>query len=245
MPLLALDGVRKTYQRGIREVVALQDVSLELFDGDLFGVLGGARSGKTTLLRIAAGIETPETGTVRFLGQDVASMSRRDRQRMLRCDLGCVWRTDSSQRRLTAADHVALPLIGARWPRLRALGRAHELLRQVAAEDCADGLLPELSTSELVRVSLAQALIREPRLVLADEPMNTLNMVERDEVLAILRSAAAEGRVGVLLTSGDASGLIRTNRMASLDGGRLLVPASDAGDVVSLERARHRDQSGP
>lgn len=238
MPLLAVDGVRKRYQRGIRTVAALEDLSLDLYDGDLFGVLGGARSGKTTLLRIAAGIEAPDSGTVRFLGQDLATMSRRDRQHMLREELGCVWRADSSQRRLTAIDHVALPLIGARWPRMRALARAHEMLRQVAAQDCADGLLPELSTSERVRVSIAQALVREPRLVLADEPTNTLNSIERDEVLTILGQAAAERRVGVLLTSGDASGLMRTNRLASLADGRLLVPSSDTGTVVDLRDHR-------
>jgi ABC-type lipoprotein export system ATPase subunit len=241
MPLLALERVRKRYQRGVREVAALEDVSLELSEGDLFGVLGGARSGKTTLLRIAAGIETPDQGTVRFLGRELATMSARDRQRMLRCDLGCVWRTDSSQRRLPAVDHVALPLIGARWSRRRALMRAHELLRRVDAADCAEGLLPELSTSELVRVSIAQALVRDPQVVLADEPTDTLNMIERDAVFAILRSAAAEGGVGILLTSGDVSGLIRTNRVAALEDGRLLVPASDAGDVVDLAGARGRD----
>lgn len=238
MPLLALDGVRKRYQRGVRTVSALEDVSLDLYDGDLFGVLGGARSGKTTLLRMAAGIEPPDSGAVRFLGQDVATMSRRDRQRMLREDLGCVWRADTSQRRLPVIDHVALPLIGARWPRLRALSRAHEVLRQVAAEDCAEGLLPELSTSERVRVSIAQALVREPRLVLADEPTNTLNSIEREQVLEILREAASVRRIGVLITSGDASGLIRTNRLASLAQGRLLVPRSDAGTVVDLDKAR-------
>ena len=88
-----------------------------------------------------------------------------------------------------------------------------------------------------MRVSIAQALIREPRLVLADEPTDTLNMVERDEVLAILRDAAAEARVGVLLTSGDASGLLRTNRLASLDDGRLLVPPpTRTAEFVDLDQ---------
>ncbi|HEY6780060.1 MAG TPA: ATP-binding cassette domain-containing protein, partial [Thermoleophilaceae bacterium] len=104
MALLVLECVRKRYLRGIREVAALEDVSLELYDGDVYGVLGGARSGKTTLLRVAAGIERPDAGRVRFLGHDLASMSRRERQAMLRSDLGCVWRTDSSLRRLPVSD---------------------------------------------------------------------------------------------------------------------------------------------
>jgi putative ABC transport system ATP-binding protein len=243
--LLVLDGVRKRFHRGIRELTALADVSLELFDGDLFGVLGGARSGKTTLLRVAAGIERPDAGSVRFLGRDLESMSRRERQAMLRSDLGCVWRTDRSLRRLPVGDHVALPLIADGRPRLKALARAHELLRRVSAEDCMEALLSELSTSELVRVSIAQALIREPRLILADQPTDTLNMVERDEILAILRVAAVESRVGVLLTSGDASGLLRTNRLASLDEGRLLIPRSDRGELVDLREARRRGRRRP
>ncbi len=120
MALLALDRVRKRYLRGIREVAALEDVSMELYDGDVYGVLGGARSGKTTLLRVAAGIERPDAGSVRFLGNDLASMSRRQRQAMLRSDLGCVWRADSPLRRLPVADHVALPLIAGGTPRLKA-----------------------------------------------------------------------------------------------------------------------------
>jgi ABC-type lipoprotein export system ATPase subunit len=245
MALLALDRVRKRYLRGIRELVALEDVSMELYDGDVYGVLGGARSGKTTLLRVAAGIERPDAGSVHFLGNDLASMSRRQRQAMLRSDLGCVWRADSPLRRLPVADHVALPLIAGGTTRLKALGRAHEQLRAVAAEDCSEALLSELSTSELVRVSIAQALIRGPRLVLADQPTDTLNMVERDEILAILRAAAADARVGVLLTSGDASGLLRTSRLASLDDGRLLVPPSDSHEAELVDLDQRRTRGGP
>jgi ABC-type lipoprotein export system ATPase subunit len=248
--LLVLEGVRKRFRRGLQELTALADVSLELFDGDLFGVLGGARSGKTTLLRVAAGIEPPDAGHVRFLGQDLASMSRRQRQAMLRSDLGCVWRADRSLRRLPVGDHVALPLIADGRPRLQAVARAHELLRSVSAEDCMEALLSELSTSELVRVSIAQALVREPRLILADQPTDTLNMIERDEILAILRSAAAESRVGVLLTSGDATGLLRTNRLASLDEGRLLLPSSGSAEppnaeLLDLDDARRRARERP
>jgi putative ABC transport system ATP-binding protein len=243
MPLLALDRVHKSFRRGVRGVVALDDVSLELFGGDVYGVLGGARSGKTTLLRIAAGIESPDHGTVRFLDRELTSMSRRERQAMLRSDLGCIWHGQRPLRRLPVVDHVALPLIAHGMPRPQAVRRAEEMLQRVSAEDCIEAMLSDLSTSELVRVSVAQALVRKPRLILADQPTDTLTMVERDEILAILRSVAAEAQVGVLLTAGDANGLLRSTRFASLSDGRLLIPESNDAELVDLDGLRKRKRS--
>jgi ABC-type lipoprotein export system ATPase subunit len=142
-------------------------------------------------------------------------------------------------RGLAVADHVALPLISAGRPRLEAVACANEVLRRVAVDHCAEARLSELSTSELVRVSIAQALVRRPRLLLADEPTDTLNVKERGEILDIVRSVAEDLGTAVLLTTGDASGAMRSTRVASLSEGRLLVPDSDApGEVVELEGQR-------
>lgn len=246
MELLALDRVEKRFRRGRREVVALDGVSLELFAGDYLGVMGETRSGKTTLLRVAAGMERPDAGTVRFRGRELGDMSRREREAMLRFDIGCVWQGDRSYRRLPVVSHVAFPLVSAGLSRAKAIARAHDFLRRVSVEHCADGLLPELSASEFARVSFAQALIREPRLLLADEPTDTLDMVERDEILGIVRSAASDVGVAVLMTAGDATGLTRANRFASLSEGRLLLQSSEKrGSVTVFPRASRRgDASG-
>jgi ABC-type ATPase involved in cell division len=221
MALLALDRVSKRYRRGLREILALEEVSLELSPGEVVAVLGGARAGKTTLLRIAAGLERPDSGDVRFAGEPLAGMTQQARRELLRRRLGCAWAPDRSQRRLQVVDHVALPLIASRQRRRGALARAYESLRQVSAEHCADALLRELSRSELVRVSLAQALIREPELLLADEPTDTLDMRERSEILQILHGAAAGG-VAVLLTTREVTAVRGSTRCVSLSDGRVL-----------------------
>ena len=241
MELLALDGVEKRFRRGARQLVALDGVSLELFAGDFLAVLGETRSGKTTLLRVAAGIESPDAGSVRFMGRDLARMSRRERVGLRRREIGCIWKGERSDRRLTVIGHVALPLVGAGWSRPKAEARAHEFLRRVSAGHCAGAMLPELSASELARVSIAQALVREPKLVLADEPTDTLNMVEREEILGIIRSVARDANVAVLMTAGDATGALRANRFGSLTAGRLLLRDAEAGGrVVDFSPAGQR-----
>ena len=109
MTLLSLDGVTKRYARGYREVEALADVGLEVEAGDFVAIWGGSRSGKTTLLRVAAGIESPDGGRVTFDGHDLATLSRRARARLLLTDIGCVWQTGRITRGLSVLDHVALP----------------------------------------------------------------------------------------------------------------------------------------
>lgn len=244
MELLALDGVEKRFRRGDREIVALDGVSLELFAGDHLAVLGSPRSGKTTLLRVAAGIERPDGGTVRFMGRDLSEMSDRERTRLRRHEIGCVWTGLHSNRRLTAIGHVGMPLVSAGWARSKAFARASEYLRRVDADHCADALLHELSASELARVSIAQAIVREPKLVLADEPTDVLNSDERREILGIIRSIAHDANVAVLMTAGDASGAIRARRFGSLKSGRLLLQEEPGdGEVVRFDARARRERS--
>jgi ABC-type ATPase involved in cell division len=238
MALLALDRVSKRYRRGLREVVALDEVSLELSAGEVVAVLGGARAGKTTLLRIAAGLEGADCGEVRFAGEPLSGMTRQARREVLRRRLGCVWAPDRSNRRLKVVDHVALPLIASGQRRRGALARAYESLHEVSAERCAEALLSELSRSEFVRVSLAQALIRGPELLLADESADTLDMRERSEVLQILHGAAARG-VAVLLTTREASAVRGSTRCVSLSDGQLRsTRPRQAADVIELRGYR-------
>lgn len=242
MELLAFDNVDKRFRRrSEREIVALDQVSLRVFAGDHLAVLGSPRSGKTTLLRVAAGIECPDAGSVRFMGRDLAAMSGRERTRLRRHEIGCIWAGLHCNQRVTALGHVALPLVSAGWARSRAISRAREYLRRVAADHCADALLDELSASELARVSIAQAVVREPKLVLADEPTDVLNSDERRAILAIMRSIARDANVAVLMTAGDAAGAVRATRFGSLKAGRLLLQDHDGeADVVDLSAGKRR-----
>ncbi len=226
MTLLSLDGVTKRYTRGYRELMALDAVALELAPGDFVAIWGGSRSGKTTLLRVAAGIEMPDAGTVLYDGSDLRALSRRERARLLLDEIGCVWQTGRITRGLSVLDHVALPRF-KRVSHTQARRDAHDVLERVGAPQAANARWHELSDGERTRVALAHALIRRPKLLLADEPTANLNMIEREQVLSILRSIAVEAGVAVVMTAPDAPNLMQSHRLMSLDAGRLVKPRSE------------------
>ncbi len=244
MSLLSLDGVTKRYARGYREVEALAGVGLEVEAGDFVAIWGGSRSGKTTLLRVAAGIEAPDGGRVAFGGRDLATLSRRARAQLLLTDVGCVWQTGRITRGLSVLDHVALPRFKQR-SHAQARGEAHDVLERVGVPQAAGARWHELSDGERTRVALAHALIRRPRLLLADEPTASLNMIEREQVLGVLRSVADEAGVAIVMTAPDAPNLLQSHRLMSLDGGRLIKPRSEQrGTLIDFPRASERAGRG-
>jgi len=244
MTLLSLDRATKRYARGYREVAALAGVDLDVEPGDFVAIWGASRSGKTTLLRIAAGIETPDDGHVTFDGEDLAARSRRARARLLLTDVGCVWQTGRITRGLSVLDHVALPRF-RHHSHAQARREAHDVLERVGAPQAANARWHELTDGERTRVALAHALIRRPRLLLADEPTANLNMIEREQVLGVLRSVAEEAGVAIVMTAPDAPNLLQSHRLMSLDEGRLVKPRSEQrGTLIDFprpgEHASHR-----
>jgi len=240
MTLLSLAGVTKRFARGYREVEALAGIDLDVEPGDFVAIWGGSRSGKTTLLRVAAGIEAPDAGAVVFDGADLATTSRRSRARLLLTDIGCVWQAGRITRGLSVLDHVALPRFKER-SHAQARREAHEMLERVGTPQAATARWHELTDGERTRVALAHALIRRPRLLLADEPTANLNMIEREQVLGVLRSVADEAGVAIVMTAPDAPNLLQSHRLMSLDGGRLIKPRSEQrGTLIDFPRTNER-----
>lgn len=235
MALLALEHVSKAYVRGRRELLALRDVSLELDAGEIVGVWGRRFSGRTTLLRIAAGLERPDRGRVLLDGANVAERPERDvRGAVAYCHTGFS-RTHAE----LVVEHVAIPLLASGTRMDRACAQAHALLQRLGAAGCAELRPHELQHGELIRVAVARALLPRPRLLLVDEPTNGVDLVERDPLLATLRAVAKEDGVAVLMTGAETTALTGADRLLSLSGGELrgeTVPAS--GAIVPFERRR-------
>jgi len=239
MALLTLDGVAKRYWRGYNQLVALDDVSLEVEPGDFVAIWGSSRSGKTTLLRVAAGIEAPDAGSVVFDGASLASLSRRRRARLLLDQIGCVWQSGRITPGLSVLDHVALPRL-KHVSHTQARREATAVLERVGARQCAQARWHELSDGDRTRVAVAHALVRRPRLLLADEPTAALNMIEREQLVSLLRSVAKDAGVAVLMTTPDAPATQRSNRVMSLDRGRLIKPRSEERGALIDFPARPR-----
>jgi ABC-type methionine transport system ATPase subunit len=235
MSLLALDGVTKTYVRGRRELTALRDVSLEIASGEIVGVWGRRFSGRTTLLRIAGGLERPDEGSVMLGGVDLTACSEGElRRRVAYCHTSF-----APAHAELVVEHVAVPLLATGTRIDRACTRAQAMLDRVGAGACAELRPHELAQGELVRVVLARAFLQQPQLVLIDEPTNGVDLLERDDLLSTLRVLARDEGIAVLMTAAETTGLAAADRSLSLSAGELrgeTVPHSAA--VVPFRRPR-------
>lgn len=216
MTLLELEHVSKRYGRGSREHVALHDVTLYLDPGELVAVWGQRRSGRSTLLRIAAGLEKPDEGRVSFEGCEFDSGTGQ----MARAALHYCRRRFHPVQGELVLDQLETGQLMRGVPSSLARSRARDALARVDATRCG-GLRPgELSASEAVLVSLARALAHLPKLLVIDEPGIGVELRERDRLLLLLRSLAKDG-TAVLMTTGDTTGLSGTDRALLLSKGEL------------------------
>src|SRR5512142_2354641 len=190
MTLLALERIRKSYWRGRHELVVLDDVSFEIEPGEFVAIFGQRAAGKTTLLRIAAGIESPDAGTVRFGGRDLRG-GRVKRLAGIDARISWVGRQGPFASGMRMLDHVALPLLGS-LAADEAERHAARALKRVGASDLAGARWAELSDAERTLVTIAHAIAREPALLLADDPTSGLGVEERETVLGLLRSIVEE-----------------------------------------------------
>ncbi len=241
MALLSFEQVSKRgVEFGVQEQVVLDRVSFELEAGVLAGVWGPRRAGKSTLLRIAAGIELPDEGAVRFEGRDIARLSDRERAMLVRTKIGLAPSSWRETRNIRVVEHVALPLLSNGASMREACVKARSALERVGATGRADAPVFELSAGERTRVAVARALVRDPVLLLVDEPGLTPSPNERDELYALLRSLGDERGLTLLIASEDLAA-IRSARQAMTISDGTLRSSQRAGQVVPFpeDRARH------
>jgi len=215
MALLELCHVSKRYRRGVRCVEVLDDVSLEVLEREVIAVWGPGRSGRSTLLRIAAGIVAPDEGVVRFRGSPLRPGGGAIAGGVTYCRPAF----HSLEGQAVLEELIASQLALGVRPAIARLRASHELER-VGARQC-EGYRPfELDRAEEVRVAIARALLQGPSLLLIDEPTKGVSSMERERILELLRSLTDDG-VAVLMTLDKGVGLFGADRALSLAEGRL------------------------
>ncbi len=246
-PLLSFANVGKRFPDGGREITVLDSVSFEVDAGVFVGLYGPRRSGKSTLLRIAAGIERPDTGTVRYDGRALEEMTGAQRRRLLRHELAFMasgdWRPHPGE---SVVDHVAMSLgsegLTVRDARRRALGA---LERVGVSPTCAEEPAGSLSLAERTLVMLARAIVHEPRVLLVDEPAVMPSLSDRGRFYVLLRELAGERGMALLVVSEEMGALQGAGLMMSISGGEVCT-TGEPGVVVALPRrsARAAERSG-
>jgi ABC-type cobalamin/Fe3+-siderophores transport system ATPase subunit len=238
--LLQLTGVSKRYRRGPQELCVLRDVSLELHAGEIVSVLGMRGGGKTTLLRIAAGMESADEGAVRFAGRDLTGLSDGELSRLLGGQIAWAGRSGPGMR-VRMLDYVAMPLlVGKRRERARGARKtvyrqARCALERVGAAGCEEQRWEDLSDWERALVETAQAIAAEPALLLIDDITDALGIRETDALTSLLRRISRESRTGILMALSDAQAALWSDRIMTLSGGTLTQgPAAPGGNVIEF-----------
>ena len=197
-PLLEAVDVERTY-RGVTDVSAVRGVSLALRPGDLVALLGPSGSGKSTFLGMLAGLDEPDEGEVRWQGRPFGTMSTEERRAVHQRGIGIVFQAFGLLPSLSAVENVALPL-RVRGEVQESRETATAMLERLDLRDRLEHRTFELSGGQQQRIAVARALVGQPTVVLADEPISEVDEVNGERILTALWEVASRGGAVVVAT---------------------------------------------
>jgi putative ABC transport system ATP-binding protein len=227
--MYTLTEVSKIYRKGSQAIAALKDVSLSIDDGEWVAVQGRTGSGKTTLLQVLGCLDQPTAGIVQMAGRDLARLPEDQLTDVRAVSIGFVFQTFNLIATLTAVENVETALVPRGMAAAERRSRAMEALVDVGLGDRAQHLPSELSGGQQQRVGIARALVKRPKVLLADEPTGNLDVDTRDEILALLENAWRGRGLTVVLVTHDSFVAARAGRIVTMRDGQL-VPGKDADD---------------
>jgi lipoprotein-releasing system ATP-binding protein len=223
-PIIRAEALTKTYAgRGLghADLDLFRDLNLAVAPGELVAIVGQSGAGKSSLLHLLAALDRPTAGEVTVAGRRLGQLSAAQAAHFRNRDIGYVWQFHYLLPEFTAQENVAMPLLAQGVARVQALARAGQWLQQVGLADRAQHRSGELSGGEQQRISLARALVTEPRVLLADEPTGDLDEGTAEAVFTLIqRLHRAHALTSVLVTHSLAFAA-RCDRTLTLRRGRL------------------------
>jgi putative ABC transport system ATP-binding protein len=234
----------KTYGGGETQVVALDDVSLDLMTGEFTAVMGPSGSGKSTLMHCLAALDTADSGSVMIGDQELTVLKDKALTRLRRDEIGFVFQSYNLVPTLTARENILLPLaIAGRKPDP---AWCDPVIATVGLGDRLHHKPKELSGGQQQRVAIARALVSQPRIVFADEPTGNLDSRSGAEVLELLRSSVDDHGQTVVIVTHDPVAAAYTDRVVFLADGRIVEELrSPTRDEVLEVMARMAAQAQP
>ena len=203
MALIETREVTRVYQMGANEVMALNNVTMGVDQGEFVAIQGTSGSGKSTLLNLLGGLDRPSRGDVVFDSQPLGPFTKKQMARYRRFSVGMIFQNFNLIPTMTAAENVRLALAFGGTRGVERRDRANALLERVGLADRMDHRPSEMSGGEQQRVAIARALANRPRVLLADEPTGNLDSTRAHELLSLLREMVDGDRLTVLLVTHD------------------------------------------
>ena len=196
--MIKVEHANKTFSGKYGKVHALQDVSIHVEKGDIYGIIGFSGAGKSTLIRLVNGLETLDSGTVTVHGEELGSL-KKPQLRKLRRKIGMVFQQFNLLESKTVYHNIALPLILEKVPKAEIDKKVKEVLRFVELEDKKDVYVSQLSGGQKQRVGIARALTTTPDILLCDEATSALDPQTTEAILKLLKKINREMGVTILL----------------------------------------------
>jgi putative ABC transport system ATP-binding protein len=221
-----LTSVKKDYYKNGGVVPALQGVDLDIADGEWLAIQGPTGHGKSTLLQMLGGLDRPTSGSVEFGVQpsaDLASLRESQVTKVRAESIGFIFQTFNLVPTLSAQENVETALVPLNIPAHERQRRAADALADVGLSDRASHLPSELSGGQQQRVAIARALVKQPQVLLADEPTGNLDEDTRDEIIGLLERLWREQELTLVLVTHDSAIARRAQRIGVMKNGRISI----------------------
>ncbi|WP_372452897.1 ABC transporter ATP-binding protein [Mycolicibacterium xanthum] len=230
--MLDMCEVTKGYRVGGQNVRALDGVTLTLTGGEFVSVVGPSGAGKSTLLHLIGALDRPDSGSIRFQGEEIGDLDDEQQSEFRRHSVGFVFQFFNLLPTMTAWENVAVPklLDGSRMS--KAKPRAMDLLDRVGLGDRAEHRPSELSGGQMQRVAVARALMMDPPLILADEPTGNLDTKTGTAIMALLTDVAHQQDRSVVMVTHNLEAASSTDRVITLQDGRLGADTRAGGEYA-------------
>ena len=228
--MITFENISKSFKTKTTTIHALQDITLKIEKGDIFGVIGFSGAGKSTLIRMVNALEKPDTGSVTVNGKNIAELKGRD-LRSFRKNIGMIFQHFNLLESKSVFQNIAVPLQLAHWPKNKIQERVTELLKFVELEDKATALPRELSGGQKQRVGIARALALNPQILLCDEATSALDPRTTDSILQLLKKINRDLDITILMITHQMNVISQIcNKVAVLEKGQLV----ESGSVIDV-----------
>lgn len=198
--LITTKGLKKFYYTDEIETTALNNVNLEIKEGEFVAIMGPSGCGKSTLLNIIGLLDNPSEGEFYFYDEEVSKYSERQRAELRKRNIGFVFQSFNLIDELTVYENVELPLIYLKYPAAERKKRVEEVLEQMQIMHRKDHFPQQLSGGQQQRVAVARAVVAKPNLILADEPTGNLDSTNGQEVMTLLSDLNSSGTTVIMVT---------------------------------------------